>query len=233
MDAKANVTNARSRLPSRHVTEGPARAPHYYSYLAIAHETGIRFGLCDVAEIFKKTRCVADLKPSRRYVAKDMFDVGSISLLMKTLLDNGHSHGDRITVTGRTIAENLKSVRRNPRQDHPADKPITVTGGVVGLKGSLVPEGAVVKVAGISNHRFSGPARCLGHVGPEMAVGGPVSLLWDGNIIESDAVAGTLNVKLSDDELSGAGWKYALQARPTVGSSHPSCAHEKQCYADI
>ena len=116
-----------------------------------------------MAEIFKKTPYVADLKPGGRYVAKDMFEVGGIPLLMKTLLDNGYLHGDCLTVTGRTIAENLKSVKWNPHQDvvHPADKPITVTGGVVGLKGNLAPEGAIVKVAGMSNLRFTGPARCF------------------------------------------------------------------------
>src|SRR5881398_1330603 len=130
---------------------------------AIAHECGIKFDLFDVAEIFKKTPYVADLKPGGRYVAKDMFEVGGIPLLMKTLLDNGHLHGDCLTVTGRTIAENLKSVKWNPHQDvvRPADKPITVTGGVVGLKGNLAPEGAIVKVAGMSNLKFTGPARCF------------------------------------------------------------------------
>src|SRR5205807_1015748 len=270
---------------------------------AIANECGIKFDLFDVAEIFKKTPYVADLKPGGRYVAKDMFEAGGIPLLMKTLLDNGYLHGDCLTVTGRTIAENLKSVKWNPHQDvvRPADRPITVTGGVVGLKGNLAPDGAIVKVAGMSNLRFSGPARCfdreedafeavqkktykegeviviryegprggpgmremlsttaaltgqgmggkialitdgrfsgatrgfcIGHVGPEAAVGGPIGLLRDGDIIEIDAVAGTLNVKLTDAELaerktkwapreanhmSGALWKYAQQVGPAV-----------------
>src|SRR5258708_22223534 len=130
---------------------------------AIAHECGIKFDLFDVAEIFKKTPYVADLKPGGRYVAKDMFEAGGIPLLMKTLLDNGHLHGDCLTVTGRTIAENLKSVKWNPHQDvvRPADKPITVTGGVVGLKGNLAPEGAIVTVPGMSNLKFTGPAHCF------------------------------------------------------------------------
>src|SRR5258708_1394047 len=130
---------------------------------AIAHECGIKFDLFDVAEIFKKTPYVADLKPGGRYVGKDMFEAGGIPLLMKTLLDNGHLHGDCLTVTGRTIAENLKSVKWNPHQDvvRSADRPITVTGGVVGLKGNLAPEGAIVKVAGMSNLRFTGPAHCF------------------------------------------------------------------------
>jgi len=160
MGAKTNVTNAgnrlKNRLPSGHAT-GADRA-HCSHLWAIALRN--RFGLFDIAEIFKKTPCVAELKPVGRYVAKDMSEVGGIPLLKKTLLDNGPLDGDRITVTGRTIAENLKSVRRNPRQDviHPAGKPITVTGGVVGLRGNLAPEGAIVEVAGISNRRFGGRA---------------------------------------------------------------------------
>ena len=117
---------------------------------AIAHECGIEFTLFDVAEVFKRTPYIADLKPGGRYVAKDMFEAGGVPLLMKTLLDHGFLHGNCMTVTGRTIAQNLKSVKWNPDQDviRPANKPITKTGGVVGLKGNLAPEGAIVKVAG-------------------------------------------------------------------------------------
>src|SRR6476646_155257 len=289
---------------------------------AIAHECGVKFDLFDVAEVFKRTPYIADLKPGGRYVAKDMFEAGGVPLLMKTLLDQGFLHGNCMTVTGRTIAQNLKSVKWNPHQDvvRPADKPITVTGGVVGLKGNLAPEGAIVKVAGMSNLKFTGPARCfdreedafvavqkrtykegeviviryegprggpgmremlsttaaltgqgmggkialitdgrfsgatrgfcIGHVGPEAAVGGPIALLRDGDIIEIDADVGTLNVKLTDAELaerrtkwkprasnhtSGALWKYAQQVGPAVAGAvtHPGSAHEKQCYADI
>ncbi|MEM8664952.1 MAG: dihydroxy-acid dehydratase, partial [Pseudomonadota bacterium] len=130
---------------------------------AIAHECGIEFDLHDVAEVFKRTPYIADLKPGGRYVAKDMFEAGGIPILMKTLLDNGYLHGDCLTVTGRTMAENLASVAWNPNQDvvFPADKPITPTGGVVGLRGNLAPEGAIVKVAGMTELRFSGPARCF------------------------------------------------------------------------
>jgi dihydroxy-acid dehydratase len=130
---------------------------------AIAHEAGIKFDLFDVAEIFRKTPYVADLKPGGKYVAKDMFEAGGIPLLMKTLLDHGYMHGDCMTVTGRTMAENLASVKWNPDQDvvYPANKPITATGGVVVLKGNLAPEGAIVKIAGMKNLRFSGPARCF------------------------------------------------------------------------
>ena len=289
---------------------------------AIAHECGIEFTLFDVAAVFKRTPYIADLKPAGRYVAKDMFEAGGIPLLMKTLLDHGHLHGDCMTVTGRTIAQNLKSVKWNPDQDvvRPANKPITKTGGVVGLKGNLAPEGAIVKVAGMSELTFSGPARCfdseddafaavkarkykegevlviryegpkggpgmremlattaalygqgmggkvalitdgrfsgatrgfcIGHVGPEAAVGGPIALVKDGDIIEIDANKGTINVKLSADELakrrkswkpretdfaSGYIWKYAQQVGDALHGAvtHPGAAAEKSCYADI
>jgi dihydroxy-acid dehydratase len=289
---------------------------------ALAHECGIKFDLFDVAEIFKRTPYIADLKPGGRYVAKDMFEAGGVPLLMKTLLDHGHLNGDCLTVTGRTIAENLKDVKWNDAQDvvRPADRPLSPTGGVVGLKGNLAPEGAIVKVAGMQRLRFSGPARCfdseedcfravaersykegevlviryegpkggpgmremlsttaalygqgmgdkvalitdgrfsggtrgfcIGHVGPEAAVGGPIGLLRDGDIIDIDAEAGTLDVRLSDTEMSerrrgwkpretdyrsGAIWKYAQ----TVGSArdgavtHPGASAETVTYADI
>ena len=130
---------------------------------AIAHECGIEFTLFDVAEVFKRTPYIADLKPGGRYVAKDMFEAGGVPLLMKTLLEHGFLHGNCMTVTGRTIAQNLKSVKWNPDQDVilPANKPITKTGGVVGLKGNLAPDGAIVKVAGMTELKFTGPARCF------------------------------------------------------------------------
>jgi dihydroxy-acid dehydratase len=289
---------------------------------AIAHECGIEFDLFDVAEIFKKTPYIADLKPGGRYVAKDMFEAGGVPLLMKTLLDHGYMHGDCLTVTGRTIAENMKNVKWNPDQDvvHPANKPLLATGGVVGLRGNLAPEGAIVKVAGMTTAlQFTGPARCfdteeacfeavkrktykegdvlviryegpkggpgmremlsttaalygqgmgakvalitdgrfsgatrgfcVGHVGPEAAVGGPIGLIRDGDIVELDAEKGTINVRLSDDELakrrtqwkareaeygSGYLWKYAQQVGPAVNGAvtHPGGAGEKACYAD-
>ena len=130
---------------------------------AIAHEAGIKFDLFDVARIFEKTPYIADLKPGGKYVAKDMFEAGGIPLLMKTMLDHGYLHGDCMTVTGRTLAENMEHVAWNDGQDvvRPANKPITTTGGVVGLKGNLAPEGAIVKVAGMSELKFTGPARCF------------------------------------------------------------------------
>src|SRR5690242_20910515 len=129
---------------------------------AIANECGIPFTLFDVAEVFKKTPYIADLKPGGRYVAKDMFEAGGVPLLMKTLLDHGFLHGDCMTVTGRTIAENLKNVAWNPDQDvvHPADKPLLATGGVVGLKGNLAPDGGIVKIDGMKKLLFTGAASC-------------------------------------------------------------------------
>src|SRR5580704_11217164 len=129
---------------------------------AIAHECGIAFDLFDVADVFKRTPYIADLKPSGRYVAKDLFEAGGVPLLMKTLLDHGFMHGDCMTVTGRTMAENLENVAWNTGQDvvRPADRPFLATGGVVGLQGNLAPDGAIVKVAGMSSLKFTGPARC-------------------------------------------------------------------------
>jgi len=289
---------------------------------AIAHEAGIDFDLHAVAAIFKRTPYIADLKPGGRYVAKDLYDIGGVPVLMKALLDGGYLHGDCITVTGKTIAENIERVTFPKNQDvvRPTASPITPTGGVVGLRGNLAPQGAIVKVAGmkilkfrgvarcfdceedafaavearnykageiiviryegprggpgmremlsttaaiygqgmgdqvalITDGRFSGATRgfCIGHVGPEAAVGGPIGLLRDGDIIAIDAEAGTLDVELSDAELaarrkawkprkhdyqSGALWKYAQ----TVGDAekgavtHPGAKAETHIYADI
>jgi dihydroxy-acid dehydratase len=289
---------------------------------AIAHECGIKFDLFDVAEVFKKTPYIADLKPGGRYVAKDLFEAGGVPLLMKTLLDHGFLHGDCVTVTGRTVAENMKRVTWNSDQDvvRPADNPLSATGGVVGLKGNLAPAGAIVKVAGMANLKFTGPARCfdgeeacfdavknknyregdvlviryegpkggpgmremlattaalygqgmggkvalitdgrfsgatrgfcVGHVGPEAAVGGPIAHLRDGDMITLDAENGILSVALSAGELearakdwkvrelgfgSGYLWKYAQQVGPARDGAvtHPGGAAEKACYADI
>jgi dihydroxy-acid dehydratase len=289
---------------------------------AIAHECGIEFDLFEVAEIFRRTPYIADLKPAGKYVAKDLFEVGGIPLLMKTLLDHGYLHGGCLTVTGRTIAENMRGVAWNPEQDvvYPADRPLSPTGGVVGLSGNLAPEGAIVKVAGMKTLKFTGPARCfdseeacfeavtnkrykegevlviryegprggpgmremlattaalygqgmgdkvalitdgrfsgatrgfcIGHVGPEAAVGGPIGLLRDGDVIEIDADKGVLAVRLSDRELaerrkdwqprdhgygSGAIWKFARDVGPArYGAvTHPGGQGESVCYADI
>ncbi|MEO1029729.1 MAG: dihydroxy-acid dehydratase, partial [Pseudomonadota bacterium] len=128
---------------------------------AMAHECGVEFDLKDVAEIFQKTPYIADLKPGGKYVAKDFGEAGGMPMLLRTLLDHGFIHGDCMTVTGKTIAENVQDVVWDSNQDviYPADNPITPTGGVVGLWGSLAPDGAIVKVAGLESLQFRGKAR--------------------------------------------------------------------------
>lgn len=128
---------------------------------AMAHECGIAFDLLDVAEIFRSTPYIADLKPGGRYVAKDMHEAGGVYMAMRTLLDEGLLDPEPMTVTGRTLGENIEQIAWNPGQKvfYPASAPLSPTGGVVGLRGSLAPEGAIVKVAGMSRLQFSGPAR--------------------------------------------------------------------------
>ncbi len=289
---------------------------------AIAHEAGIEFDLDDVCEVFRRTPYIADLKPSGRYVAKDLYDVGGVPVVLKALLEGGYLHGECMTASGRTMAENLKSVAFPTNQDvvRPTAKPLSSTGGVVGLKGNLAPQGAIVKVAGMKAPSFSGPAHCfdceedaflavregkykagevlviryegprggpgmremlattsaiygqgmgdkvalitdgrfsgatrgfcVGHIGPEAAVGGPIGLLKDGDIIRLDAEKGVLSVDISDAEMtarrkawkprrhdhqSGSIWRYAQ----TVGDAdkgavtHPGGKAETHVYADI
>jgi dihydroxy-acid dehydratase len=128
---------------------------------AMAHEAGISFDLFDVAEIFKTTPYMADLKPGGNYVAKDMYEAGGVYMLMKSLLAEGLLNGECMTVTGRTIAENIDEITWNPDQKviHHATKPLSPTGGVVGLRGTLAPDGAIVKVAGMARLEFTGPAQ--------------------------------------------------------------------------
>ncbi len=128
---------------------------------AMAHEAGIEFDLFEVAAIFRRTPYLADLKPGGRYVAKDVWEAGGMPMLMRTLLDGGYLHGDCLTVTGKTIAENLRGVVFNMEQPvmRPVSNPLAPTGGVVGLSGSLAPEGAIVKIAGLKHLRHRGPAR--------------------------------------------------------------------------
>lgn len=128
---------------------------------AMANEAGIDFDLFDVAEIFKTTPYIADLKPGGRYVAKDMYEAGGVYMLMKTLLAGGFLHGDCMTVTGKTLAENIDEITWNPDQKviYDVKTPLSPTGGVVGLRGSLAPEGAIVKVAGMKRLQFEGVAR--------------------------------------------------------------------------
>ena len=289
---------------------------------AIAHEAGIKFNLFDVAEIFKKTPYIANLRPGGKYVAKDLFDIGGVGVVIKELLDHGYIHGDCITVTGKTIAQNYDGVKLPKNQDvvFPISNPIHPTGGVVGLKGNLAPEGGIVKIAGLKELFFEGPARvfdgeqeafeavqareyedgevivvryegarggpgmremlsttaalygqgagdkvalitdgrfsggtrgfCIGHVGPEAAVGGPIGLIKTGDIICIDAKAGTLDVKLSEHELenrkkewkpretnytSGALHKYAQLVGPARDGAvtHPGASHEKHTFVDL
>ncbi len=130
---------------------------------AIAHEAGIDFDLQAITEIFKRTPLIADLRPGGKYVAKDLYEVGGVSIVLKELLDGGYLHGDCITVSGRTLAENLEDIKRPEDQDvvYPVSNPIRSTGGVVGLKGNLAPNGAIVKIAGLEELVFEGAARCF------------------------------------------------------------------------
>ncbi len=289
---------------------------------AMAHEAGLRFTMDDVVQIMRRTPYIADLKPGGKYVALDVHRVGGVPVVLKALLDGGLLHGDCITVTGKTIAENLRDVVFPTDQDviYTVANPITATGGVVGLRGNLAPDGAIVKVAGMKKQRFEGTALCfdseeeafaavdaraykagdviiiryegpkggpgmremlsttsaiygqgmgedvalitdgrfsgatrgfcVGHVGPEAAVGGPIGLLRNGDRIVMDAEAGTIDVLLSDAELaerraawtprttdynSGAIWKFAQTVGPAhLGAvTHPGGEAETHCYADI
>ena len=274
-------------------------------------------------KFFARRPNIADLKPGGKYVAKDLYEVGGVQVVIKELLDAGYLQGDCITVSGKTLAENCANVSFPEGQDviYRVKEAIAPTGGVVGLKGNLAPEGAIVKVAGIApegqkftgkarvfeceedcfeyvtkggvregdclviryegpkggpgmremlsttaalyglgvenvalitDGRFSGGTRglCVGHIGPEAAVGGPIGLLKDGDVIVIDAPGETISVELSDAELeerrqawqprkniyqSGAIWRYAQ----TVGSArrgavcHPGAHGEAHVYADL
>jgi dihydroxy-acid dehydratase len=289
---------------------------------AMAHECGIEFDLMDVTAIFKRTPYIADLKPAGKYVAKDVYDIGGVPQIMRALLDGGYLHEDCLTVTGKTIKQNLANVKFNENQKvvYPVSNPISTTGGVVGLEGSLAPEGAIVKVAGMTKLKFRGQARvfdceedcfaavenrqysdgdilviryegpkggpgmremlsttaalygqgagekvalitdgrfsggtrgfCIGHVGPEAAVGGPIALVCNGDMISIDADAGRLDLEVSEAELtkrrqvwkapanayqSGVLRKYADQVGPARkgGVTHAGGRAEVVCYADI
>ncbi len=130
---------------------------------AIAHEAGIEFDLFDVCDIFHDTPYFVDLKPGGQFVAKDLYEAGGVPVVMKELRKAGLIHEDCMSATGRTIGEEIDRVEREAdgRVIHPVASPITKTGGVVGLKGNLAPDGAIVKVAGIKEEHqvFTGPAR--------------------------------------------------------------------------
>ena len=127
---------------------------------AIAHEAGIRFTLDDVAEVFARTPLVADLQPGGRYLAVDLHRAGGVPAVLKALLDGGHLHGDTLTLSGRTLAEELST---QPGADgevvRSAAEALHPTGGVVVLKGNLAPDGALIKIAGLASAVFEGPAR--------------------------------------------------------------------------
>ncbi len=129
---------------------------------AIANECGIDFDIFAVGEIFKKTPYIADMKPGGKYVAKDLYEAGGVQMILKVLFDAGFIHGDCMTVTGKTMAENLQDIKFNEDQDvvYRPEKPLSPTGGVVVLKGNLAEDGAIVKVAGMSKDRlkFTGSA---------------------------------------------------------------------------
>jgi len=289
---------------------------------ALANEIGVKFDLMDVAKIFKKTPYLADLKPGGKYVAKDMWEAGGVPMLLKTLCDGGFIHDDCMTVTGKTIKENLKDVKFNSNQKvlREYNNPLSPNGGVVGLKGNLAPDGAIVKVAGLKKLQFTGKARCfdneedamksvqnkkykdgdviiiryegprggpgmremlsttgaiygqgkgekvalitdgrfsgatrgfcVGHVGPEAALGGPIALLKNGDIIDIDAKKGTINVRLTKSQLasrkkkwrakkssfgSGTLWKYAQTVGPAYlgAPTHPGKKKEVKEYSKI
>jgi dihydroxy-acid dehydratase len=128
---------------------------------AMAHECGVEFTLRDFAEICARTPYIADLKPGGRFVAKDMGEAGGAPMLIKTLLEGGYLHGDCMTVTGKTLAENVADVKWRDDQEviRPITNPLSPTGGVVGLWGNLAPDGAIVKVAGLKHIKHRGPAR--------------------------------------------------------------------------
>ena len=130
---------------------------------AIAHEAGIDFNLEDVTKIFQSTPYIGNLAPGGKYVAKDLYEVGGVPVLIKTLIDGGLIDGSCITVTGKTLAENVKDVELPKNQDviYPISNPISKSGGVVGLKGSLAPDGAIVKIAGLKKLQFKGNAICF------------------------------------------------------------------------
>lgn len=289
---------------------------------AMAHEAGVTFTLEDVARAFKRTPWLCDLQPGGKYVAKHMGEAGGMPALLRVLLDAGLLHGDVMTVTGKTMRENLEGVVLRADQDviRPINAPLSPDGGVVGLWGSLAPEGAIVKIAGLPSTKFRGPARvfdgeeacfravseraytegdvlviryegprggpgmremlsttaalygqgmgdkvalvtdgrfsgatrgfCIGHIGPEAQLGGPIALVKDGDMISIDASTGRLDLEVDDAELarrkqswrpretaygSGALWKFAQSVGPAhLGAvTHPGQAGERHVYADI
>ena len=129
--------------------------------LAIAHDVGIDLTIDDFDRISTRTPIIADLKPGGRFVATDLYAAGGIQLVAQRLLDGGYLHGNTLTVTGKTLAEEASKAKATPGQQVvvPLDRPIKPTGGLVILKGNLTPEGCVVKIAGHNLLYHRGPAR--------------------------------------------------------------------------
>ena len=130
---------------------------------AIAHELGLKLTLNDIERISRRTPTIADLKPGGKYVALDVFRVGGIPVILKVLLDAGLIHGDGMTVTGRTMRENLKNVVLPGGQDVvvPVEKAISPNGGLRILTGNLATEGCVIKITGVKKLQHRGPAKCF------------------------------------------------------------------------
>jgi dihydroxy-acid dehydratase len=241
--------------------------------LAIAREAGVKLSIDDFDRISRRTPHIADMKPGGRYVMVDLDRVGGVPVIMKELLNAGLLHGDALTVTGKTVKENLQHVGFPGGQDviHPVKSPINPTGTLAILKGNLAPEGCVVKTAGVKILRHRGPARVFnreeeafaavtarrikagdvvviryegpkggpgmremlaltaalvgeglgdkvalltdgrfsgathglmaGHVAPEAAVGGPIAIVKNGDMVEIDVAKRRLTVELTAQEI--------------------------------
>ncbi|MEM6562783.1 MAG: dihydroxy-acid dehydratase, partial [Planctomycetota bacterium] len=130
---------------------------------AIANELGIDFTLDDIDRISRRTPIIADLKPFGRYTALDVHEAGGIPAILKVLLDADLIHGDCLTVTGKSMAENLAGVTLKDGQDVivPVSRAYSPTGGLNILRGSLCPDGAVIKTAGVKKLQHRGPAKCF------------------------------------------------------------------------
>lgn len=297
--------------------------------LAMARAFGIELSLDDWQTVSDQTPMLCDFKPSGKYVMEDLHQIGGVPAVMRLLLDAGLIDGAQMTITGKTIAQNLSEMPRlapfgtGPgRQSivHPLDQPIKATGHIRILRGNLAPLGSVAKITGKEGLRFTGPARvfdseeqmlgglaqgnirkgdvviiryegprggpgmpemltptsaiagagligdvalltdgrfsggtrgfCVGHIGPEAALGGPIALLRNGDRIVIDAAAGSIDASLTEAEWavrraawlprqtayrSGAIWKYAQAVGPAhLGAvTHPGAAAEIETYADI
>jgi dihydroxy-acid dehydratase len=129
--------------------------------LAMAREAGLPLTIDDFQELSSRTPLLADLKPAGRYTAADVDKAGGIAVIAKRLLEGGFANPDVLTVTGKTFGEEFAEVKETPGQDviRPLDSPIKKSGGLVILRGSLAPEGAVIKVTGLSRTKQTGPAR--------------------------------------------------------------------------